>query len=83
MTKKKWIILIAIIFIILNFPIKYELKDGGTIGYKSILWTYEKVNSMYLENTYLVGNRFEFLGIEIFDNTHIKGPFTYKVPKIK
>ena len=83
MTKKKWIIIIAIIFIVLNFPIKYYKSDGGTIGYKSILWNYEKVNSMYPENTRLVGNRFYFLGIEIFDNTHIKGPFTYEVPKIK
>ena len=79
--KKLIIIIVFIIFIGLNFPIKYELKDGGTIGYKSILWKYEKVRSMGLENTYLVGTRFEFLGIEIIDTTHIIGPFV--APKIR
>lgn len=82
MRKKKIIILIIlIIFIGLNFPIKYELKDGGTIGYRSILWKYEKVHSMGLENTYRIGTYFEFLGIEIIDNTHVVGPFV--APKIR
>ena len=81
MNRKKLIIIIFIIFIGLNFPIKYELKDGGTIVYKSILWRYEKVHSMGLENTYCIGNRFEFLGIELIDNTHVIGPFV--APKIR
>ena len=64
------IIMFTLLFV-LNFPIRYELKDGGSVVYQSILWRYEKVNSMYEDNIHLVGNRFAFCGVDIVDDVHI------------
>lgn len=66
--KKKLILILIIIFIGLNIPVRYQLKDGGSIVYKSVLWSYEKVHSMNAQEGYDVGTRFDILGISIIDN---------------
>ena len=43
---KKKAIMVVIILLILLFPIKYQLKDGGTVEYKSLLYKVSKVNSL-------------------------------------
>lgn len=38
--KKRCIIVISVILFLLCVPIKYIYKDGGSIAYKAILWSY-------------------------------------------
>lgn len=66
--KKKITIALIIVFIILNIPIRYQLKDGGSVVYKSVLWSYEKVHSMNMDGGFDVGTRFDVLGISVIDN---------------
>ncbi|MBO6195651.1 MAG: hypothetical protein J6O56_04880 [Bacilli bacterium] len=69
MKKKIGIIIVIILFIIvmLSIPVKYELKDGGTIVYKSILWEYSKVNRIDT-NKISKGETFYIFGIKVKDN---------------
>jgi len=75
--KKKVIALIVIIMIVLLFPIRTHLKDGGTVEYKAILYKVSKINQLISEEemeqngkvkNYDKGIIVEFLGIEIFNN---------------
>lgn len=74
MKKKVKIILIVIILLISLFPISSQLKDGGTIEYKALLYKVSKVHSLAsleeVENgkTYNEGIIVEILGFEIYNN---------------
>ena len=39
-------ILVGIILIVLMFPIRHQLKDGGTVEYKALLYKVSKVHSL-------------------------------------
>ena len=62
--KKKIIICLLILFVVLNIPVRYALKDGGSIVYKSALWEYTKVHSMNALDGYNEGVIFSVLGIK-------------------
>ena len=58
-------------------PRPVQLKDGGTIEYKAILYKVVKVHSLTgsddLENgyNYYKGYRIEILGFKVFDNVEL------------
>lgn len=64
------VVLIAFVTLlfVINFPVRYKLKDGGSVVYKSILWEYENVNSMYEDDVRLVGKRFSICGQTVVDD---------------
>ena len=77
MKKKAIIIALVVILLILLFPIRNQLKDGGTVEYKAILYKVSKVNKMISEEemeqeekikNYDKGIIIEVLGFEIFNN---------------
>lgn len=77
MKKKVIIVLIVVILLILIFPIRLQLKDGGTVEYKALLYKVSKVSrlisieEMEAEGKvkdYDKGIIFEILGFEIFNN---------------
>ncbi len=71
---KKKAIMVVIILLILLFPIRYQLKDGGTVEYKALLYKVSKVHSLTsveeMENGkyYNEGIVVEILGFEIYNN---------------
>ncbi len=71
---KKKAIIVVIILLILLFPIKYQLKDGGTVEYKAVLYKFSKVHSltsveeMENEKYYNEGIILEILGFEIYND---------------
>lgn len=65
--KKKIIIIICIVLIVLLIPVKLQLKDGGTIEYKSILYKVSKVHRT-IDNGFDIGTEIEILGFKIYDN---------------
>ena len=74
--KKKVIIIVVILFVLL-FPIRLQLRDGGTVEYKALLYKVSKVNKLIsieemeaegkIKN-YDKGIIIEVLGFEIFNN---------------
>lgn len=75
--KKKIIILLVVALLIILFPIRNNLKDGGTVEYKSLVYRVSKVNRLItLEEMekegkvkeYEKGIIIEILGFEVYNN---------------
>lgn len=57
--KKKVVILCSLLLlIVMCFPIKYRYKDGGTVSYRAILYSYTKYNRLLENDRYYKGNEF-------------------------
>jgi len=71
--KKKKIIIIVVILIVLLFPIRNQLKDGGTVEYKSLTYSISKVHSLYSIGGYEMGYKdgiiIKLFNITIYNNT--------------
>lgn len=77
--KKKIVIGIVIFFmLVLLIPIRLQMKDGGSVQYKAVLYSVTKYHQITMEmdeeneeivdSGHLVGWGVEVLGIEIFNN---------------
>lgn len=69
MKKKICIVLAVIILLVLLIPVRYDIKDGGSIQYDAILYDATRYRAMWTDTTYLVGWEVKILGITVFDNT--------------
>lgn len=57
--KKKWKkLFILLLVIVLLFPITYRYKDGGTVSYKAILYSYTKYHRMEEDESYFTAKEF-------------------------
>lgn len=65
--KKKIIIIVCVILVVMLIPVKLQLKDGGTVEYKSILYKVSKVHRT-IDNGFDIGTEIRIFGIKIFDN---------------
>lgn len=65
--KKKVIILICVILVIMLIPVRLQLKDGGTVEYKSILYKVSKVHRL-IDNGFDIGTEIRILGFKVFYN---------------
>lgn len=77
MKKKVIIILVVIILLVLLFPIRNQLKDGGTVEYKALVYKVSKVKKLISKEEmeregkikeYDHGIIIEILGFEIYNN---------------
>lgn len=77
MKKKVIIILVAIILLVLLFPIRNQLKDGGTVEYKALVYKVSQVKKLISKEEmgregkikeYDHGIIIEILGFEIYNN---------------
>jgi len=72
MKKKLVIVLSLVAAAVLLFPVPRHLKDGGTVEYRAILYSFKDVHRLSpgLEpaKEYQEGTVIEILGIEIFNN---------------
>lgn len=86
MSKRKLIIgIIICIFIVLLFPIRVPLKDGGTIIYKSLIYKitkYHRLDNAY-EHGYLEGIEIRVLGIPIYKKTNATIDYAYTIDTVK
>lgn len=71
MKKKVIIISVAIILLILFFPIKNRLKDGGTVEYRALVYKVSKVQKRS-ETEQQDGIVIKVFGKEIFNNVIVK-----------
>lgn len=65
--KKKIIIIACVILVIMLIPVRLQLKDGGTVEYKSILYKVSKVHRL-IDDGYDIGTEIRILGFKVFDN---------------
>ena len=65
--KKKIIIIVCVILVIMLIPVRLQLKDGGTVEYKSILYKVSKVHRL-IDNGFDIGTEIRILGFKVFDN---------------
>ncbi|MBR3077648.1 MAG: hypothetical protein IKQ54_10600 [Oscillospiraceae bacterium] len=76
-TKRVLLILLAIVLVLMLIPIKVAYSDGGTGGYRALLWQVEKLHRFTeVDNGqigYLVGTRVTLLCglIPVYDDTHV------------
>ena len=74
--RKIIIIVCAVLLILMLIPIRYHVKDGGTVEWRAILYTVSDMHSIAGideetgESLYTVGTRIKLLGFTVFDNTH-------------
>lgn len=77
MRKKVFAIVEVLALVILLFPIRMNLKDGGSVQYKSLTYSITKVHSMISEEEAIKGGKVKpyddgfvvkILGIKVFDN---------------
>ncbi len=77
MKKKIIITLVVIILLVLLFPIRNQLKDGGTVEYKALVYKISKVKRLIsieeMEQDgkikeYDQGIIIEILGFEVYNN---------------
>lgn len=82
--KKKIIIGLVIILLILLFPIRFVLKDGGTKKYKSLL--YEVIDYHQLDSNYLsgfkTGLRINVCGLKVYEKIAAENPDNKKLVKV-
>ena len=69
----KKIIIILILLAIMLIPFKFRLKDGGSVEYKSILYSVTKVHALNEQSStgYEDGLRVKILGIKVYDVVNI------------
>ncbi len=77
MKKKIIITLLVIILLVLLFPIRNQLKDGGTVEYKALVYKISKVKRLISTEEieqdgkikeYDQGIIIEILGFEVYNN---------------
>ena len=74
--KKKRFAVVAIIFIliILLFPIRMNLKDGGSVRYKSLVYEITKIHQLAPDvdgvKPYIDGYEIKILGVTIYRKTN-------------
>lgn len=74
--KRKWIVLVVVaLLVVLLFPVRRQLKDGGTVEYKALVYKISKVHSLISEEEtkkegkvkpYDEGIVIDLLGFEIY-----------------
>ncbi len=75
MKKKTKIIILVLVIIILITPIRMNLKDGGSVRYKALLYEVTKIHQLdQVENDdrvkpYIMGYEVKVLGMRIYRNT--------------
>ena len=56
--KRKRLIILCLSLLIMCIPIKYSYKDGGTISYKAILYSYTRYHKLIEDDPYYIANEF-------------------------
>ncbi len=71
--KRKIVFLVAAAVVLL-FPLRLRLKDGGTVQYRAILYSVQNVHRLNPDQEsgreYLEGAIVEILGMEVFNDVH-------------
>ena len=56
--RRKRLIILCLVLLIMCIPIKYNYKDGGTVSYRAILYSYTKYHKLIDDDSYYIANEF-------------------------
>lgn len=62
---------IAVVLLILLIPIRSQIKDGGSVEYKAVLYSVTNYHSKVDHVSHMEGISVKILGIEVYDSTHM------------
>ena len=72
--KKKFFVVIAIIVVILLTPVRMNLKDGGSVSYKALVYEVTKIHQFTPEaddvKPYIDGVEIKILGMTVYRETY-------------
>ena len=72
--KKKFFVVIAIIAVILLTPVRMNLKDGGSVRYKALVYDVTKIHRLAPEvdgvKPYIDGFEIKILGMTVYRETN-------------
>ena len=72
--KKKFFVVIAIIAVILLTPVRMNLKDGGSVRYKALVYEVIKIHQLSPEvdgvKPYIDGFEIKILGMTVYRETN-------------
>ena len=72
--KKKFFVVIAIIAVILLTPVRMNLKDGGSVSYKALVYEVTKIHQLSPEvdgvKPYIDGFEIKILGMTVYRETN-------------
>lgn len=77
MKKKVFAIVVVLALVILLFPIRMNLRDGGSVQYKSLTYSITKVHSLISDEETIKEGKVKpyddgfvvmILGLKVFDN---------------
>ena len=72
--KKKFFVVIAIIAVILLTPVRMNLKDGGSVRYKALVYEVTKIHQFSSEvdglKPYIDGFEIKILGMTVYRETY-------------
>ena len=72
--KKKFFVVIAIIAVILLTPVRMNLKDGGSVMYKALVYEVTKIHQFSSEvdglKPYIDGFEIKILGMTVYRETY-------------
>ena len=72
--KKKFFVVIAIIAVILLTPVRMNLKDGGSVSYKALVYEVTKIHQFTPEaddvKPYIDGVEIKILGMTVYRETY-------------
>ena len=72
--KKKFFVAIAIIVVILLTPVRMNLKDGGSVSYKALVYEVTKIHRLSPEvedvKPYIDGFEIKILGMTVYRETY-------------
>lgn len=69
--KKKiivWSIIALIIILLIPYP--YQIKDGGSIEYRAVLYSVNDYHAMMPNDAIATGIVVKILGMKVYDNTN-------------
>lgn len=67
--KKKWLIgiLAAVLLLLCCIPIKLTYKDGGTVKYQAVLWSYTRYHRLLADGGVYEGTAFHLFPFNFAD----------------
>ena len=72
--KKKFFVVIVIVFVILLTPVRMNLKDGGSVRYKALVYEVTKIHQLAPEvdglKPYIDGFEIKILGMTVYRETY-------------
>ena len=66
--RKRITLLIVVLWILLCIPVKLAYKDGGTVAYKAVLWSYTKYHRIQSDDSYYEADVFRVFPFNFINN---------------